>query len=646
MIEKMKFLNITGPKGDIDRVVDTYLSRYEIHLENALSELKTVKDLRPYIEANPYKEELARAGALMERYGSLLPEHCGRSISLEEAVEVIRDLDGRLKELTARRDELTAQRNELQESRDKVAPFIGLNYNVKDILKFQFIKFRFGRISREYYEKFSAFVYDTIDAVMFKCEEEKDYVWVVYFVPQKLADKIDAIYASMHFERCYLPDEYEGTPVEAGHVLDGRIRERQSQIDQIEREIQEYVSSRKEELTAAWSRISSFSTNYDVRKLAALTKHDSHNFYILCGWMTEGDAKSLRKEVENDEDTFCIIEDDHDNIMSSPPTKMKNPGLFKPFEMFVEMYGLPSYTELDPTIIIAVTYSVLFGFMFGDAGQGLCLLIGGYLLYRFKKLRLAGIISCCGVFSVIFGLLFGSVFGFEDLLEPVWLRPQQAMTDLPFIGRLNTVFVVAIAIGMGIILMCMVFNIINSLRSHDVERTYFDTNGVAGLVFYFALASVIVLFMTGRPLPAAFILAVMFVIPLLIIFFKEPLTAFVEKKAEGIEDGVGMFITQGIFELFEVLLSYFSNTLSFVRVGAFAVSHAAMMQVVLMLAGAEAGGSVNWGIVIGGNLFVCGMEGLIVGIQVLRLEYYELFSRFYRGSGRAFEPYGKAVQQR
>jgi len=646
VIEKMRFLNITGPKGDIDRVVDTYLSRYEIHLENALSELKTVKDLRPYIEVNPYKEELARAGALMERYGNLLPEHCGGSISLEKAVEVIRELDGRLKELTARRDELADQRNELQESRDRVAPFIGLNYNVKDILKFQFIKFRFGRISREYYEKFSAFVYDTIDAVMFKCEEETDYVWVVYFVPQKLADKIDAIYASMHFERCYLPDEYEGTPVEAGHVLDSRIRERQSQIDQIEREIQEYVSSRKEELTAAWNRISSFSTNYDVRKLAALTKHDNHNFYILCGWMTEGDAKSLQKEVENDEDTFCIIEDDHDNIMSSPPTKMKNPGLFKPFEMFVEMYGLPSYTELDPTIIIAVTYSVLFGFMFGDAGQGLCLLIGGYLLYRFKKLRLAGIISCCGVFSVIFGLLFGSVFGFEDLLEPVWLRPQQAMTDLPFIGRLNTVFVVAIAIGMGIILMCMVFNIINSLRSHDVERTYFDTNGVAGLVFYFALASVVVLFMTGKPLPAAFILVVMFVIPLLIIFFKEPLTAFVEKKSEGIEGGVGMFITQGIFELFEVLLSYFSNTLSFVRVGAFAVSHAAMMQVVLMLAGAEAGGSVNWGIVIGGNLFVCGMEGLIVGIQVLRLEYYELFSRFYRGSGRAFEPYGKAVQQR
>ena len=126
------------------------------------------------------------------------------------------------------------------------------------------------------------------------------------------------------------------------------------------------------------------------------------------------------------------------------------------------------------------------------------------------------------------------------------------------------------------------------------------------------------LYMTGNPLPATVILVIMFLIPLLVIFFKEPLAAIVEKKAERMETGLGMFITQGIFELFEVLLSYFSNTLSFVRVGAFAVSHAAMMQVVLMLAGAEAGGNTNWAVVVGGNLFVCGMEGLIVGIDVYK----------------------------
>ena len=121
-------------------------------------------------------------------------------------------------------------------------------------------------------------------------------------------------------------------------------------------------------------------------------------------------------------------------------------------------------------------------------------------------------------------------FGFEDIIDAVWLRPQEAMTDLPFIGRLNTVFVVAVAIGMGIILLCMILNIINSLRTHDVEKAYFDTNGVAGLVFYFALASVIVLYMTGNPLPATVILIIMFLIPLLVIFFKEPLAAILEKK--------------------------------------------------------------------------------------------------------------------
>ena len=111
-----------------------------------------------------------------------------------------------------------------------------------------------------------------------------------------------------------------------------------------------------------------------------------------------------------------------------------------------------------------------------------------------------------------------------------------------------------------------------------------------------------------------------------------------EHKADVMPKEKGMFVVQTIFELFEVLLSYFSNTLSFVRVGAFAVSHAAMMQVVLMLAGAETG-APSIPVIVLGNLFVCGMEGLIVGIQVLRLEYYELFSRFYKGSGREFKPF-------
>ena len=612
MIEKMKFLSITGPREDIDRVVDTYLSRYEIHLENALSELKTVKNLRPYIEANPYKEQLASARNLMERFSGTLPKipaNRGESLpGIKEAASFVEQLNEELKELTQKREELAVQIQALKQSKDRVAPFTELNYSLREILGFKFIKFRFGRVTREYYDKINNYVYDTIDTVMFKCLEDPEYVWIVYFVPDKLSEKIDAIYASMHFERVFLPDEYEGTPLEAEHVLADRIQALEAQEREAQETVKTILEEKKEELTGAWIRLERFGVNFDVRKLAACTMHASNNFYILCGWMTERDARAFRKEIEEDADTFCILEDNRGNITSTPPTKMKNPGLFKPFEMYVEMYGLPSYNEIDPTVLIGITYSVLFGFMFGDAGQGLCLLIGGFLLYRLKKVRLAGIISCCGFFSVIFGLLFGSIFGFEDIIDALWLRPQEAMTDLPFIGRLNTVFVVAIAIGMGIILLCMILNIINSVRAHDTEKIWFDTNGAAGLVFYAALASVIVLYMSGNPLPATAVLVVMFLIPLAVMFFKEPLTAMVEKKAKKLHGGVGMFITQGIFELFEVLLSYFSNTLSFVRVGAFAVSHAAMMQVVLMLAGAEAG-DPNWGVIIGGGGVVCGAGG-------------------------------------
>ena len=642
MIEKMKFLSLTAPKTEFDRVVDSYLSKYEIHLENALSELRSVKDLRPFVETNPYREEWKLANDLVQN----LPAQNTpvRELSLEEAVDAVRSIRQTLAQLNDREAELEKQLETYTASYEQVAPFTQLNYDISSILHFRCIKFRFGRISLEYFEKFQSFVYDAVDTILFKCREDEEYVWLVYFTPAPCADKVDAIYASMHFERLFLPDDYEGTPKEAAQLLEEKIAGVKADLESLRKERQSILESRSEELTGAAERLNRYTRNFDVRKLAACTNHDDNTFFILCGWMTARDAAAFQKESESDEDLFLILEPDHNDILSKPPTKMRNPGIFRPFEMFIQMYGLPDYNEIDPTILVAITYSVFFGFMFGDMGQGLCLLIGGFLLYRAKKMNLAAIISCCGFFSTIFGFLFGSIFGFEDIINAAWLRPGEAMTTLPFIGRLNTVFVIAVALGMGIIILTMILNIINSIRAHDPEKTWFDTNGAAGLVFYAAMASVIVLFMTGHPLPAGIVLAVMFGIPLLLMFFKEPLTALVEKKAAAIEGGKGMFVVQGFFELFEVLLSYFSNTISFVRVGAFAVSHAAMMEVVLMLAGYESGSasSVNWLVVVLGNVFVCGMEGLIVGIQVLRLEYYELFSRFYRGTGRAFKPYGRS----
>ena len=169
MIEKMKFLSITGPKEDIDRVIDTYLSKYEIHLENALSELKTVKDLRPYIEINPYRDTYQRAAELVELLPATAPKTTATAVSIEEAIGTIEKLDATVKELTEKEAVLTGERDSLQESLDKVVPFTGLNYDLSSILHFKYIKFRFGRISHEYYKKFESYVYDSIDTVLYKC---------------------------------------------------------------------------------------------------------------------------------------------------------------------------------------------------------------------------------------------------------------------------------------------------------------------------------------------------------------------------------------------------------------------------------------------------------------------------------------------
>ena len=642
MIEKMKFLSITGPKEDIDRVVDTYLSKYEIHLENALSELKTVQDLRPFVETNPYKDISQRAAELSQLLSPDGEQTGHKKMTVSPAADIIEAIGSETEELKAREETLLAKRDSLKESLQRILPFTALNYDLSSILHFKYIKFRFGRISHEYYHKFEDYVYDTIDTVLYKCREDDEYVWLVYFVPDTISNRIDAIYASMHFELITVPDEYKGTPFEATKTLEDNMKAVQLEINDLRKQLSTFLESKRDDLLSARDRLESFSTNFNVRKLAACTRQSRNTFYILCGWMSHRDADSFQNDISDDEKTFCIVEENHENIISRPPTKLLNPGLFRPFEMFIRMYGLPAYNEIDPTILIGLTYSFLFGIMFGDVGQGLCLLIGGFLLYRMKKVNLGAILSCCGFFSTIFGFLFGSIFGFEDIIHPVWLRPMQHMTNLPFIGRLNTVFIVAVSLGMGIILLTMILNIINSYRSRDPERTFFDTNGLAGFVFYAGLVLTIVLYMTENPIPASALLVIMFGLPLVIMFFKEPLTHLVERKSRIMPKEKGMFVVQGFFELFEVLLSYFSNTLSFVRVGAFAISHAAMMEVVLMLSGHEAG-TVNWLVVVLGNLFVCGMEGLIVGIQVLRLEYYELFSRFYRGTGRAFKPYGKKI---
>ena len=638
MIVKMKFLSISGPRTDIDRVCDVYLSKYEMQLENAVTELRTTQNLLPFVEVNPYKEPLAKA----EQFAGLLPSgeyHTDHTLTTEEILALIRDVNHDYLDIQENKELLKKKKEELTGKLNVLEPFRSLDLDVHKVLHYRYMHVRFGRIDLDHYQKLEKYLFDDLNAIFLEGTRTENYVYGCYFAANSDTSRVDAVFNSMHFERITVSDEYIGTPQVACETLKEEIEETQKAIDQLEEDTRSLMESHASELMGARKRLEELSNNFDVRKMAARIEDDNkEDYYILCGWMGEKDVEAFVKEAESDHRVLIVVEEEREKFFGDPPTKLKNPKIFKPFEMFIKMYGLPAHDEMDPTIFVALTYTFIFGAMFGDVGQGLCLFLIGGIIYLTKKANLAGIISVAGLFSTFFGFMFGSVFGFEDILPARWLRPVSAMTDLPFIGQLNTVFVVAIAFGMALNILVMLFHIVNAIRARDTENIWFSNNGLAGLVFYGFLVLTVVLFMTGHKTPGNILMAIFLGVPVVLFLFKEPLTNLVERNHKKIEEGKVMFLVQGFFELFETMLSYFSNTLSYVRIGAFAVSHAAIMEVVLMLSGATDGSPNIIGLVIG-NIVVCGLEGLVVGIQVLRLEYYEMFSRFYKGTGREFKPF-------
>ena len=637
MVEKMKLLHITGPKNDIDRVMGKYLSKYDIHFENAIASLSTLANVRPFVETNVYKDTYAKAKMLWE-YTKEEDLSDVEKIPSKEAERIVDTTYTLVEEILEKQKELKQEKVKIEKLMEQIAPFRGLDYEFKKILAFHFIDFRFGRIARDYYQKLEKYFHDTDYALFYECQSNEDYVYGVYFVPKMYAIEVDAVCLSFHFERLYLPDSFEGTPDLAYEEAQKALQENEVERKRLEQCMSDTLAKHRKKLQSAYLTLRDYCDNFDIRKMAVCTKpkDDGSEYYILYGWMSRGDAAKFEREIADDPLIHVIEEDVDEKLTAAPPTKLKNPKIFKPFEMFVEMYGLPAYNEMDPTIFIALTYTLMFGIMFGDVGQGLVLLIGGFLLYRFKRMNLAAIISLAGVWSTFFGFMYGSIFGFEDKLNPVWMRPMD---------NIMTTLMLAVGFGMVLILIAMIINIVNAVRAKELGTVLFGQSGLAGMICYGTAVLCIVLYVTGHPIPATGILAVAVGVPLVAIMFKEPLSNLVERKSKILPDGsIAMYIVEALVELFDVVLSYATNSISFVRVGAFALSHAGMMGVVLTLAGYESG-SPNWIIVVLGNIVVTALEGLVVGIQVLRLEYYEMFSRFYKGSGKPFKAYFKKENQ-
>ena len=298
------------------------------------------------------------------------------------------------------------------------------------------------------------------------------------------------------------------------------------------------------------------------------------------------------------------------------PTLIKPNALLSPFSTLVTQYGIPRYGEIDPSAVFAVTFVLMFGMMFGDVGHG-AVIAAGALLLRRRLERFTAFAVIAGLSSIAFGFCYGSIFGFEHVIQPLWMSP---LSDPILMLK------IALGWGIGFILLMSALSIYNRLIENDWPGALLGNNGVMNIALYAGLLWGVYNTYAGSGFG---------IVPVLLVW--SSLGALAYHKWRESEAPHGERIMVVLVESFETVMGNVSGTLSFLRVAAFSLNHVALAIAVFTLAD-MLGPTGHWLMIVFGNLFILVLEGAIVAIQTLRLEYYEGFTRFYSGDGIEFKP--------
>ena len=640
-IEKMELVSITAGRSSLDDVLEKCCESGCFQMENAIASNpgSTHRSLQLLNDKNPFEVPLKGLASIATELEIDLKETDYSACGLETGEDFTAFCDGleeKLAEASKTKQAALKVISERTAAKIQVEHLKGLNEDFDRIFSCKHVHVRVGKLPLEGKQKLD--YYDK-DFFFVPFEQDDKYCWGMYFCPKDSREIVDDMFASLYFETIRIPDFVKGNTADAARLLNEEIAREQEIADKADKELKGFASAHEAEIQQAYSKLVHKRNIFRLHKKVG-TLRDKVYIKGFIPKKKRSKFEELFKGFEDAEVTFMPPDADSSCV---PPTVLKNTPLTRPYAMLVEMYGLPDYTGYNPTAFVAITYTLLFGIMFGDLGQGFLIFLLGLLVGKKLHKQLGGMMTRCGISSMIFGTLYGSVFGFEELLDPVY---ESAGIDfLPLHPFKNTTFILltAVGIGVGLILISMILNIVIGFKEHNIEKAVFSNNGIAGLVFYGSIAAGVVCTMLFdvKIMSAPFVL-LLIVIPAICIFCRVPFAAAVKyKKLKLSEDGeemtVGNFIVENFFEMFEYVLSYVSNTMSFLRVGGFVLSHAGMMLVVTTLMNMVGSGAKPVVVVIG-NAFVMVMEGMIVAIQIIRLEFYEIFSRFYSGDGKPFEP--------
>ena len=629
----MQAVNIIGLMNHIDEVITVLGESGVFHPDEVSNFYSNLQEFTHLQTKNSYAEPLTNLKSALNQTKRNFPmtDVSDFNPSFEELEAFSETVTAEIDALVENRAAAETQLSETKNNLNVTEHFAGIDVEIIKVAQTKFVEARFGRLPKDSLQKLEAYKND--DFVDFAvCNEDKTHVWGVYFAPKDKTEEIDKIFEGLYFEQTDLVGDNE-TPHQKIEEYKSQLPELEAKVKEEQEKLDKYLDENSEQITRYLSKLEELYIYSGIR-----TKAMQHNnSFIIVGWIPDQNKAQLRKRLKKIKSVELDFSDAKDEIDKSPPVKLKNPFFAKPFEFYTEMYGVPKYNEIDPTSFVAITYIIMFGIMFADLGQGLCLSIVGILMWKLRKMPIGKILFPCGLSSMVFGTLFGSVFGFEDWLNPMFELFGFKGKPIEVMDNTNTIIFAAIGLGVFLLVVAMFLNVYTSFRQKNYGRALFGTSGVAGIVFYGSLVFGLLaeIFLGFHVMTLPYILGLV-VFPFLLIFFSEPLGDLVNGEKDWQPESWGGYIVEKIFESIEILLGYVTNTMSFLRVGAFVLVHAGMMMVVFTLAGEPGVGYVI--VVVVGNVIVMVLEALLVAIQVLRLEFYEMFSRFYSGEGRVFEP--------
>jgi V/A-type H+-transporting ATPase subunit I len=656
---KMKRVQMTVLKSDVNTVIE-YLGRNgTMHFCSSGDE----KESADYIRIRELMEKLRAGGVFL---GVELPTEPDADSALPgEAEEALAEtVCAAIGSLQAKETAAYQEKQRIEDTYREAKAFSNLNAPFADLDQLSYLTLRVGRIDPKVQTDVKERLGDR--AVIIPLGKEGDGR-ILAASSRKGRFALDSELKKFSFEAISVPENYQGVPSELLDGLEGRLN---AAVVELEKIAGEKARMRDETQAVLRRLVSAMLMALAAEKLKSQLVSTS-SIYLLTGWVPSDMISRLAADLAKITGGRTAIQTYTPNEIAEVrdgeekvPVSLKHGAFVKGFEGVVFSYGAPLYGSIDPTPIVAVFFTLLFGIMFGDLGQGFALFLAGILTSKYGPRRLAKFKSystpliAVGAASMVMGLLTGEVFTIENLLVAPTRFITQAITGVPS-DRILIIMPLAehggsvkklfyffgFTIGIGVIFnsLGLVINIVNRFVMKKYEAAFFSKTGLAGLsVFWYVIFIALRCIFGGRFESYDFI---GIGLPLLCIFFGPVIWRCIAREKPVFQHGLMTFVMEGFVEILETASTYISNTVSFLRVGAFALSHAVLSYIVfrfteeLHTGGGPVGSSAALLILIFGNLVIIVLEGMIVAIQVVRLQYYEFFNKFFTETGVEFVPF-------